>query len=291
MPILHESDIQTREVLDWKGVHLLHFMGSSCSQKTRIFLNVKGIDWTSRMIDIPANENYGAWYLGINPRGLVPTLVYDGRVVIESNDILEHLEAAFPEPALIPKAQAGLVHQLLAHEDALHLDLRALSMRFVFGPGAGQRSAELLDQYEQTGSGMVGGQRDDHKAVELKFFRDLGANGGVTDDQVRVSASRFKTAFGELETRLSHNDYLLGDALSVLDIAWYIYAARLGDAGYPVHAEHPRFGAWFDRLHARPEFAREVKAPPPMIAARKAMQSEQANRGESLAQIAGLKAG
>ena len=26
---LVESDIKTREVLDWKGVHVLHFMGSS----------------------------------------------------------------------------------------------------------------------------------------------------------------------------------------------------------------------------------------------------------------------
>jgi len=40
---LVESDIKTREVLDWKGVHVLHFMGSSCSQKLRVFLNLKGI--------------------------------------------------------------------------------------------------------------------------------------------------------------------------------------------------------------------------------------------------------
>ena len=40
---LVDSDIKTREVLDWKGVHLLHFFLSSCSQKLRIFLNLKGI--------------------------------------------------------------------------------------------------------------------------------------------------------------------------------------------------------------------------------------------------------
>ena len=38
---LLDSDIKTREVLGWKGVHVLHFMGSSCSQKLRIFLNLK----------------------------------------------------------------------------------------------------------------------------------------------------------------------------------------------------------------------------------------------------------
>ena len=40
---LVDSDIKTREVLGWKGVHVLHFMGSSCSQKLRVFLNLKKI--------------------------------------------------------------------------------------------------------------------------------------------------------------------------------------------------------------------------------------------------------
>ena len=42
---LLDGDIKTREVLGWKGVHILHYSGSSCSQKLRIFLNLKGIPW------------------------------------------------------------------------------------------------------------------------------------------------------------------------------------------------------------------------------------------------------
>ena len=38
---LQDGDIRTREVLDWKGLHLLNFAQSSCSQKLRIFLDVK----------------------------------------------------------------------------------------------------------------------------------------------------------------------------------------------------------------------------------------------------------
>ena len=53
---LVDSDIKTREVLDWKGVHVLHFAGSSCSQKLRIFLNLKGIAWESHPIDLPATR-------------------------------------------------------------------------------------------------------------------------------------------------------------------------------------------------------------------------------------------
>jgi hypothetical protein len=77
---LVDSDIKTREVLGWKGVHVLHFMGSSCSQKLRIFLNLKGIKWESHLVDLFTNENFRPWFLGINPRGLVPVLVHDGAV-------------------------------------------------------------------------------------------------------------------------------------------------------------------------------------------------------------------
>jgi hypothetical protein len=72
---LLDSDIKTREVLGWKGVHVLHFIGSSCSQKLRVFLNLKGIPWQSHHIDLHGNENYRPWFLGINPRGLLPVLV------------------------------------------------------------------------------------------------------------------------------------------------------------------------------------------------------------------------
>jgi Glutathione S-transferase, N-terminal domain len=75
---LVDSDIRTRKVLAWKGVHVLHFMGSSYSRKLRIFLNLKGIKWTSRHVDLFTNENFSPWFLGINPRRLVPVLAHDG---------------------------------------------------------------------------------------------------------------------------------------------------------------------------------------------------------------------
>ena len=72
---LVDSDIKTREVLGWKGVHVLHFAGSSCSQKLRIFLNLKDIHGCRTSSICRANENIQPWFLGINPRGLVPVLM------------------------------------------------------------------------------------------------------------------------------------------------------------------------------------------------------------------------
>ena len=95
---LLESDIRANEVLSWRGVHLFHFHASSCSQKTRIVLNLKGVDWQPHPVDLPKGENLDAGFLGINPRGLVPVLVIDGEVHIESNDIVSLLERRFPGP-------------------------------------------------------------------------------------------------------------------------------------------------------------------------------------------------
>jgi glutathione S-transferase len=50
----------------------------------------------------------------------------------------------------------------------------------------------------------------------------------------------------------------MGGTLSVLDIAWFIYAHRLLLAGYPFARLHPQVAAWERKLRARPEFAREI---------------------------------
>jgi glutathione S-transferase len=254
---LVDSDIKTREVLDWKGVHVLHFMGSSCSQKLRAFLNLKGIPWESHPIDLPGNENFRPWFLGINPRGLVPVLVHDGRVNIESNDIIIYLEKTFPTPKLIPAGHEDDVAALLKHEDDLHLDLRTLSFRFVFAPPGPPKSAEALRSYAVNGSGTVQGVSDRDKQVQIEFW-ERAAKEGFTDERARASAQKFRAEFDKLDRRLANAPYLMGDTLSVLDIAWLIYAHRLSLAGYPLERLHPHVFAWKERLAARPEFAKEI---------------------------------
>src|SRR3954463_673921 len=219
---LVESDIKTREVLGWKGVHVLHFMGSSCSQKLRIFLNLKNIPWQSHPVDLPANENFQPWFLGINPRGLVPVLVHDGAVHIESNDIIQYLEARFPTPRLIPAGHESEVAALLQHEDDLHLDLRTLSFRFVFNPPGPPKPAAMLESYAANGTGTVQGARDREKDIQIEFWQ-RAAKEGFTDERARASAQKFRAEFDALDKRLAGAPCLMGDALSVLDIAWFIY--------------------------------------------------------------------
>lgn len=285
---LVDADIKTREVLGWKGVHVFHFILSSCSQKLRIFLNLKGIDWQPHPIDLSKNENLTPWFLGINPRGLLPVLVHDGVVHIESNDIIAYLDRTFPKVKLIPAGHENEVAALLKHEDDLHMDLRGLSFRFVFAPPGPPKPPEVLDLYATAGAATVGG-RDDHAKLnrEIDFWKAY-AEHGYTDEAARRSAQTFRQSFDELDERLTGRPYLLGDKLTVLDIAWFIYVNRLMLGGYPLQRLHPRLAAWFADLMARPEFAEEVALPPAVEEAFATTRKAHAEAGQSLEAVAGF---
>ncbi|HIC27612.1 MAG TPA: hypothetical protein EYO81_05030, partial [Gammaproteobacteria bacterium] len=186
MTRLIEDDIRTKEVLEWRGINLLHFSGSSCSQKTRIFLNLKGIEWVSHPVNLATGENYSDWFLGINPRGLVPVLVDDGDVHIESNDIIQYLEKKFPLPELIPAEYKELAPKLLREEDDLHIDIRNISFRFLFGKLARKKEDSALRKFEED-LGTIEGKKDNHKVNELKFYKDFNKE-GITNKSVIQSA-------------------------------------------------------------------------------------------------------
>ena len=46
-------------------------------------------------------------YLALNPNGVVPTLVDDGTVIVESRVIVEYLDDRMPEPPLRPSGARG----------------------------------------------------------------------------------------------------------------------------------------------------------------------------------------
>jgi len=81
---------------------LYDFGNSVCCQKVRITMRAKGLDWESVNVDLFKAEQYDQNYLKLNPRGMVPTLVHDGKAVIESTLICEYLDDTFPGPPLKP---------------------------------------------------------------------------------------------------------------------------------------------------------------------------------------------
>ncbi|MDF1795181.1 MAG: glutathione S-transferase family protein [Coxiellaceae bacterium] len=81
---------------------LYHANKSSCSQKVRLCLAEKKIDWQSKIINTKESENLTPTYLAINPDGVVPALADDDWIITESNVINEYLDDTHAEHALKP---------------------------------------------------------------------------------------------------------------------------------------------------------------------------------------------
>jgi maleylacetoacetate isomerase len=84
---------------------LYEYFRSSTSYRVRIALNLKGVPAELMQIHLLRNggEQFAPAFRAINPQARVPALVLDdGTTLIQSPAILEWLEEAFPEPALLP---------------------------------------------------------------------------------------------------------------------------------------------------------------------------------------------
>ncbi len=86
---------------------LYNFFRSGTSHRLRIALNLKGLAYEYVPVDLRSEQHLGAEYKALNPQGLVPALVDDGQVLIQSPAIIEWLEERYPSPALLPADAQG----------------------------------------------------------------------------------------------------------------------------------------------------------------------------------------
>ncbi|MBY3116412.1 maleylacetoacetate isomerase [Rhizobium laguerreae] len=83
-------------------VVLYDYWRSSASYRVRIALNLLGIDYKTMPINLLEGAHKTPEYLALNPQGLVPTLVIDGRTLTQSLAIIEYLAELRPEYGLLP---------------------------------------------------------------------------------------------------------------------------------------------------------------------------------------------
>lgn len=244
--IIDSDVIQTKEVLSWQGLHLLHFQTSSCSQKVRILLNELKLDWQAHPINLIKRENATTWFMGINPRGVVPVLVDNGKVYVESNDILRYLDDKYCPPNTSyffddDKELASKAELLLEQEGELHVALRLLTI--VFGPLKAKDKDEI-DNFEKNGPS------DAKRDSEIEWWRKM-SNKGISSQDITVACHQYFHAFTALDGILEDSEWLVGNKFSIVDIAWFTDLQRLTALGYPL-TTHPNLYAYYNKLAKRP---------------------------------------
>ena len=80
----------------------LYFCPGACSTASHMALEETGAQYGEKPIFLPKGEQKTETYLKINPRGKVPALDVDGKILTENTAILCYLAKTFPEKKLMP---------------------------------------------------------------------------------------------------------------------------------------------------------------------------------------------
>ena len=129
---------------------LYYFPVATCGFKARLTLAEKGVDFAQRVLDRDAGELVKPEYLALNQNAVVPTMVHNGEVLIESSIIMVYTDEAFDGPSLRPDAAIGRAHVaacLKRADDAYLLALGAVTYRLFRRKEILRKSAEELAAY------------------------------------------------------------------------------------------------------------------------------------------------
>jgi glutathione S-transferase len=230
---------------------LYHNDMSLCAQKVRVCLAEKGLDWEDRHLVLRNGEHQQEWYIKLNRRAVVPTLIDGEKVVPESNVILEYLDEAYPTPPLMPKDPYARTKVRLwtkqLDEDIHDASAAILSFGIAF-------RHQYLERGE-LGKKMLEEIPNIFKRERRRDVIDKGAK----SQHFIIAVERMVLMLDEMEEALSQHRWLASDDYSLADVAFTPYLARLehlhilGMVGERKHVDD-----WYKRCKVRPSFAAAI---------------------------------
>ena len=225
---------------------LYHNPVSTCSQKVRYVLAEKGLTFESRVIDWSKNEHLSETYLALNPNGVVPTLVDNGRPIVDSSVICEYLDESVPEPPLAGKdalARAEMRAWMRYIEEVPTVAIRVPSFNKVF-----MKAIKSVPEAAMNANIA-------RMPLRKHFYRQI-AQDGFPEHLYRESVEKLDSCLARVEKTVSKQTYLLGEQMTIADITLLPTVVRMEDIGLAEHwAARPGVRRWFAAMQARPAFA------------------------------------
>lgn len=243
MPMITPTN---KSVTKFEGLHLYHAPFSNCAMRVRIALAEKQLEWTSHLINLSKGEQRSKEYLGINPNGVVPTLVDEGVVIIDSTDIIDYLDTTYEPKSLCPDTEA----EMQAMYDWMHMakdNHLSIKTYMYYKLSATGLSEEELIEY----------RKNQTYDKALLAFHEHRSTYGFSQEDIDKATAVLDDCFAKMDVRLKDHDWLVGDAFSLADITWIPQLVVLGRAGYPF-AQYAHFERWKNAIMARPSFKQAV---------------------------------
>ena len=236
-------------------LQLYHYWDSTCSMKCRFAVMEKRLDCELVFVDLLRFEQLRPDYLALNPNGVAPTLVHDGRAVIESTVINEYLEDAFPQVPLLPRdpLARAQVRTLVRIEDGkMHEAFRAPTFNLMIKPMFAEASDEEIEEVARS-----------HPQKWIGAYWKKAIKEPSDEAAVEASFNDLRDVMAKLDRVLDDGrPWLGGEAVSLAECSFVSLVDRTEHLGRgDLFDSFPHLSAWRARLKARSAYREAV--PPP----------------------------
>jgi glutathione S-transferase len=221
---------------------------STCSQKVRICLHEKGLPFEDIRLDLgKAKDQLKPEYLKLNPNGVVPTLVDDGNVIVDSSVICEYLDEKYPAPKLAPDDVVGRAKMrswMRYLEEVPTPAVRVPSFNMGF-----------LPRFAGLDEARFRAEQSDVRPIRKHFYRRMTQNGFKRAD-VEAAIEQIDSTCARMETALESGPWLMGEQYTLADIVVTPSIDRMNDLGFSSiwTGKYPRVADWYARMQSRPAF-------------------------------------
>lgn len=227
---------------------LYHFPHSTCSQKVRLVLWEKEIEFDVQAVDHKTREQTSDWYLKLNPNGVVPTLVHDDAVIIDSSVIIEYLDEVFPEKSLTPSDPVKRAHMRKWMRYFEEVPTPAIRV-----PSFNQYLAGRLEKFTDEEYKNI----TDNHPIRKQFYQKMKKGKGFDNTETEASLDRLRQTIDRVEKGLkeSGGPWIMGEKLTLADYTLVPTIDRMEDLDLAYLWEDAKlFQQWFENIKQRPAY-------------------------------------
>lgn len=231
-------------------LELYNFSQSTCSLKVRLCLAEKGLEWVDRRLVSKDHDHLSDWYLKLNPNGVVPTLIHDGRPIFESAAIMQYLDDVFPEPSLVP-ADPYLKAQMRAWMTYVDLVTTPAGRFPSFQFGGLLIKFQTMSQEEFEEKTLA-------RPMKSGFYKKMDKNKGFAGPELDEALNDMRRTAARMDWMFDRfgGPWLMGEQLTLADYAVAPLLDRMEDIGLELlwSETHQRVDEWLKRIQERPAY-------------------------------------
>jgi glutathione S-transferase len=221
---------------------------STCSQRVRFVLNAKKLAFEEHKLDLFAGDQLKPEYLTINPNGVVPALLHQGRTVLDSSVIVEYLdevksdELSFTPDDPVEKAR---MRWMMRYIDEIPTPaIRVPSYNLAFLPHFKTMSEEEFIALANS------------KPLRKEFLLTMGRS-GFPKKEMDEALDRLNRSIVRMNEWIiqSGGPWMMGQQISLADIAIMPVIVRMNDINLDAAwADKPAISKWFELIQAHASF-------------------------------------